>query len=369
MRFMPTLGGPIIRHAFLLVSAILFSCVAEAQGLALSDAEARAVLAEWLSAQNSGKLPDYQPPYAPDFQGVRWLGDGVQSFDRDGWLRDRSRMFKKPARVEARDVEVGVGAEGSTTLIFTQIFASVTHEDEGAKWLRVRRYPEGMRIASEEMLRSRPKAKTVPQGPLPERNHYRAILFDGEFAEKAAAEAALRRFVAQLADRPVIYSDRYNDVGLPGRVVTKQEALDGNEPTYLVLIGICLPNETGELAKRLSDFDRIRVLPTSIWADDCPKPWPRPVERKVTAAFGSKRKLDVQTYVDKSLPLVSVALRDESERALDFVVKSAGQLIDDSTVSECSLPTCAMPLAAWLTSKPSTPAPKPSMKNRTVRAR
>src|SRR5262245_20089622 len=60
------------------------------------EVEAGALLAEWAAAQNAGELERYGRLYAEGFQGVRRTPGGKQvNFDRDGWLKDRARMFAK----------------------------------------------------------------------------------------------------------------------------------------------------------------------------------------------------------------------------------------------------------------------------------
>lgn len=115
--------------------------------------EADAVLAAWIAAQNDGKLDAYIALYDKSFKGVRRTGDGAEkTFDRDGWSKDRARLFKNKQEVAAEGVKKKV--EGDTvTLTFTQRWRSGKAADHGEKVieLRLAKDDNKLRITREEL--------------------------------------------------------------------------------------------------------------------------------------------------------------------------------------------------------------------------
>lgn len=100
--------------------------------------EADAILASWLAAQNEGKLDAYTALYDKDFKGVRRTGDGTEkTFDRDGWSKDRARLFQKKQEVAAEGVKKSVAGD-TVTLTFMQRWRSGKSADHGEKVLELR---------------------------------------------------------------------------------------------------------------------------------------------------------------------------------------------------------------------------------------
>lgn len=120
------------------------------------------VLRAWLDAQNKRDFAAYSALYAPDFRGVRRTGDKKVSLDRDGWLADRKRMFRKPMVVVARDQRIAVGAK-SAEIELIQDWSSGSFRDVGPKILRLAEAGGKLAIVGEEMLRS----TVVGTGALP----------------------------------------------------------------------------------------------------------------------------------------------------------------------------------------------------------
>ena len=115
--------------------------------------EARNLIDEWLSAQNTGDFASYEGLYARNFEGIKRAGARVWRFDRSRWMADRKRIFAKPITVSARDVAIRV-ASSSAMVELIQSFRAGTFQDEGPKQLLLVRTDMGYRIAREEMLRS-----------------------------------------------------------------------------------------------------------------------------------------------------------------------------------------------------------------------
>lgn len=136
----------------LLVALLLLGHAALARA-EVSAAAAQALLGAWLRAQNQGDFAAYQALYASDFRGVRRSGKQAVPLDREGWLKDRARMFRKPMKVSASAPQVS--REGAAVvLLFEQTWASGTYRDVGQKRLVVVEEGGAARIGREELLAS-----------------------------------------------------------------------------------------------------------------------------------------------------------------------------------------------------------------------
>ena len=120
----------------------------------IPDADVQRLVQAWLEAQNTGRFEAYQALYAPRFTGVRRSGARTVQLDRQGWLADRARMFRKAMKVEAKDLQISASAT-SARVLMQQAWSSASYKDVGPKQLIVVRTADGLRIAREEMLQSR----------------------------------------------------------------------------------------------------------------------------------------------------------------------------------------------------------------------
>ena len=69
----------------------------------IPQAEIEQLLESWLEAQNEREFEAYQALYAEKFFGLRRSGHRTYTYDRDGWLEDRRRIFKRRLKVELKD--------------------------------------------------------------------------------------------------------------------------------------------------------------------------------------------------------------------------------------------------------------------------
>lgn len=120
----------------------------------IAEARAKKLLADWLAAQNGGGFDAYEALYAARLVGVKRAGKRVSRFDRQGWLADRKRMFRKKMVVEASDTRIAT-TPNTATIAFTQRWASGSYEDVGPKRLLAVLEGGALKIAREEMLESR----------------------------------------------------------------------------------------------------------------------------------------------------------------------------------------------------------------------
>ena len=119
----------------------------------IPEAALKDLLDHWLAAQNQGQFEAYEGLYASKFFGIKRAGPRELRFDREAWLDDRKRMFRKPMKVEAREPTFQA-AITSAQVVFTQQFSSGNFEDLGAKRLLVVLESGKLRIEHEEMLKS-----------------------------------------------------------------------------------------------------------------------------------------------------------------------------------------------------------------------
>lgn len=120
---------------------------------ALEEASVRALLDDWLDAQNRGDFSAYERLYAEPFTGVKRSGAYQATFDRRGWLADRRGMFTHAMRVSVKDVQIALVPSGAVVTM-EQRWATGNYEDVGKKQMVVVPAPQGPRIAREEMLTS-----------------------------------------------------------------------------------------------------------------------------------------------------------------------------------------------------------------------
>ena len=128
--------------------------VPDAAPAPIAAAAIEALVSRWQAAQNGGDRAGYEALYAEPFVGVRRFGPKVVTYDHAGWMKDRARMFRKPQHVEVTGLEIAAVTAERATVHFTQEWSSGSFRDTGLKELVLRRAPDGLRIAREEMLRS-----------------------------------------------------------------------------------------------------------------------------------------------------------------------------------------------------------------------
>jgi ketosteroid isomerase-like protein len=137
-----------------LVAALFVSGVAAREARADDQSQARATLDRWLDAQNSGDFAAYEALYARGFTGVKRARTRTTSFDREGWLKDRERMFQKKMKVEATNVRI-LAKPKTALVVFTQRWSSGKYTDVGSKQLLLRRRDVvDYEIAREELFAS-----------------------------------------------------------------------------------------------------------------------------------------------------------------------------------------------------------------------
>lgn len=122
------------------------------ESIATSEEIGQAVLT-WVSAQNKGDFTAYQALYASKFTGVKRSGEREAQFDREGWLKDRGKMFEKPFTVEAKGLSISAPPH-IAVVTFDQTWQSDTFRDRGAKRLIFVREGGRLLISREEMLKS-----------------------------------------------------------------------------------------------------------------------------------------------------------------------------------------------------------------------
>jgi hypothetical protein len=144
-----------MRSPVVLLACLFARAAAAAQHppSAKTQAEARAVVDKWLAAQNQGDFAAYQSLYAQRFGGIRRSGPRTVRMNRERWMSDRARMFKKKMVVSIDKLAMRV-SRARARIDFQQTWASGSYKDAGPKRLELTRERGAFKIAREEMLRS-----------------------------------------------------------------------------------------------------------------------------------------------------------------------------------------------------------------------
>lgn len=132
----------------------------------------RALLEQWLRAQNEGDFAGYEGLYAQRFFGVKRAGDRRTQYGRQTWLADRRSMFQRHFEVELAELVIDAGPT-TARVRFIQTWSSASFRDVGPKELLLVREGTQLRIAREEMLESR-LAATSSSSPAraPDAEHF-----------------------------------------------------------------------------------------------------------------------------------------------------------------------------------------------------
>lgn len=182
----------------------------------LDEAKVGALVDAWLAAQNAGDVAAYERLYAARFGGVKRVGARSWTFDREGWLADRRRMFRAPMTVTVEDRAI-VTTTSMAVVRFRQTFTQGTFKDTGDKQLVVVETPGGLQIAREEMLRS-----TVVEGP---------------GSAKATGFAVLRGGLVVAGEGGYQATGASTLVDVPGADYAVERAVEGLAPAWTKLVG------------------------------------------------------------------------------------------------------------------------------------
>lgn len=168
---------------------------------ALTEAEVRGLLEQWLQAQNSGDAAAYQKLYAERMTGIKRVGPKVRQYDRKRWMADRVPRFAKKQEVTATDVQI-LRSGALAQVQFVQTYATGNFQDKGNKVLLVVREAGGARIAREEMLDSTVLGEAALPPVLPPQQLAFAVTGgDAPWLMLGKAEAADASGDARLAQR------------------------------------------------------------------------------------------------------------------------------------------------------------------------
>ncbi len=173
----------------------------DASVAAISTTEVLALVQSWVDAQNSGDFDAYSASYARRLTGIKRVGSKVRNYDREGWLKDRKRMFRKEMKVQALKLDVRSTAN-SASVRFTQNWSSGSFQDTGLKQLIIVFENKALKIAREEMLSSTVVGSTGPQGGL-HGSYFRALELDGFILGSAESSwAAEKSILSEKSGKP-----------------------------------------------------------------------------------------------------------------------------------------------------------------------
>ncbi len=215
----------------------------------ISEAEARALVDAWVTAQNRGDFHAYEALYARKFSGVRRSGQQIARMNRTDWLVDRRRMFAAPMRVEIAALRV-VPSRSGVTVGFEQTWSSRTYKDIGPKVMVLSREDGALRIEREEMLSSRrlpldapPVATTA--SPAPSATSFRGqpswVVVGGGFDmdHRSDAAQAARQLIDAGVETTVVDTSLFDDLtALDFDVVLVHGAFDIRARAQAVAAGL-----------------------------------------------------------------------------------------------------------------------------------
>ncbi len=117
----------------------------------LSEAAARLLLDGWLQARNGRRFEAYAELYAEKMAGVVYKGPQVRVSDRESWLKERRRAFRRRVRLSTENEVIRI-AGGAVVIWFDQSTSSRSRELSGPR--RLLAVPEGgtLRIVNESVL-------------------------------------------------------------------------------------------------------------------------------------------------------------------------------------------------------------------------
>lgn len=213
----PCSSSPPLRWPLVALLVLAMHGAAGADSAADIAPEARGLVDKWLKAQNDGDFTGYVSLYAARFTGVRRSGARTVRLDRDGWMKDRGRMFQKKMEVAAEDVKIAATPLAARVLL-VQRFKQGSYQDVGPKQLVIVREGGAARIAREEMLQSEIVRPGVPTGAAGARDGQQLVLVtpQGLVLSSSPDEAWGRgRRSVDLGD-PVVVTQAVEPKKLPG---------------------------------------------------------------------------------------------------------------------------------------------------------
>lgn len=135
-----------------LLSILFFASTALASDL--SEADVKAILSDWVAAQNNGSYASYADMYAEKFLGIKRSGNRTYRYNHDAWLKDRKYMFKNAMKVEINNVIIQKHETGAV-VGFNQTWENKNYKDKGQKRMHLVVEDNKTKISREEMLTSK----------------------------------------------------------------------------------------------------------------------------------------------------------------------------------------------------------------------
>jgi hypothetical protein len=280
----------------------------------VSEAEARSFIASWLEAQNQGDFAAYSILYGAQFHGVRRSKNRVATFDRDGWLRDRQRMFRAPMHVEASAIAVTVAQP--TRVTFTQRWRSGGFADEGTKVMSLAREASAIRLLSEELLDSHPLSPDSSKAPM-------VALVAGVGDNDDQAEALLAQFEEEQSALGKLILD--NDF----------PRIEASGAKKWVVVGYCSKEELEHLQDAIDIFyPSLKASPADRSAPhSCPEPIPsHTLSKSERVDIASGR---ITTVRDERWVCCDCGFDDDTHRSTYVLVHDLrGRLVDSFVVED-----------------------------------
>jgi len=145
--------------AAVLSSVFAFAAAASAVAAPAPEVRAKDLVRRWVEAQNKSDFAAYSALYAPSFHGMR-QSQGLRAVvDRDAWLRDHERLFKKKMEVKVDSIVV-TGSAASMRVDLVETLDVERFQDRGKKRLQLVEHNGHLLIDYEEVMQT-----LSPEGP------------------------------------------------------------------------------------------------------------------------------------------------------------------------------------------------------------
>lgn len=138
-----------MKYFITIITFVLFA--ASSFAAEISEADVKAFLDKWVTAQNNGAYLEYADMYSNKFVGIRRSGKNKRNLDHDAWLKDRKKMFKNKMIVEMEKIEISL-ANSTASIRLEQSWESDTYKDKGVKVLNMAFEYGKIKIIREELL-------------------------------------------------------------------------------------------------------------------------------------------------------------------------------------------------------------------------
>ncbi len=117
----------------------------------------RNLIDRWEKAQDAQNFRNYQTCYGQPFAGVKRADGATKTYNYASWMNDRGKILRNAVNLDIEIQNLEISIEGDTaTAEFDQYYRSLKYNDWGPKVLKLKMFPDGVKIFYEELKASYP---------------------------------------------------------------------------------------------------------------------------------------------------------------------------------------------------------------------